>query len=218
MSKLELDSVTLYYGMRMILQDVYLKCETGEVVGMLGRNGCGKSSLMKILFGSLKGESQSVRIDGQYVSRLYEQKNAISFMPQEGFAMNYLSFDQMANIFCTADAKKQCLEIREIRQHQHERIGNLSTGVRKLVEVLVMLYSNSKFVILDEPFSFLSPVLTETVISHIRKQAATKGIFLTDHLFKSVFEVCTRNYLLYNGSLRQITDKSQLEDFGYVLN
>lgn len=201
----------------MILQDIYLKCETGEVVGMLGRNGCGKSSLMKILFGSLKGESQSVRIDSRYVSRLFEVQNAISFMPQEGFAMNYLTVDQLIDIFCSQEAKEQILQIDDIQKHRKEKIGNLSTGIRKLVEVLVILYSKSKFVVLDEPFSFLSPVLTEQVIIHIRKQSDQKGIFLTDHLFQHVFDVCTKHYLLFNGSLRQITEKSQLEDFGYVL-
>ena len=201
----------------MILQDIYLKCETGEIVGLLGRNGCGKSSLMKILFGSLRGESQSVRLNDKYVSKLFEVDNAISFMPQEGFAMDYLTFDHMANIFCSSETKDKLLQIREVKRHQHTKFRALSTGVKKLIEVLTLLYSESEFIVLDEPFSFLSPVLTETVISHIRKQSQLKGIFLTDHMFQSVFEVCTRNYLLYNGSLRQITHKSQLEDFGYVL-
>lgn len=202
--------------MRMILQDIYLKCETGEIVGLLGRNGCGKSSLMKILFGSLKGESQSVRIDGQYVSRLFEIQKAVRFMPQEGFAMDYLTLNQLANIFCVRESIDELLEIPEIRNHKNDKIGNLSTGIRKLVEVLVLLYCDSKFVILDEPFSFLSPLLSEKIISYIRQQSTNKGIFLTDHLFNNVFEVCTKHYLLHEGSLRRITLKSQLEDYGYI--
>ncbi len=99
MNTLEVDSVNLAFGGRKILTDVYLKCETGDVVGLLGRNGSGKSSLMKIIFGTLRGESQSVRLNGQYVKQLFKSPNTVHYLPQDGFSMNYLTFNDLVRIF-----------------------------------------------------------------------------------------------------------------------
>lgn len=218
MSKLEIDSVTKAFGDRVVLKDIYLKCETGEVVGLIGRNGSGKSTLMKILFGAVKGESQSVRIDGNYVSRLFEVSKAAHYLPQDGLSMEYLSFDQLVKLFHAEKRLPEMLQIKEVYQNRAEKVGNLSGGMKKLIEALIVINAEAKFCLLDEPFSFLAPVMAEKVIEQIRDQSARKGILLTDHMSENVFRVCTRHYLLYSGSLRQITQLSQLEEFGYKID
>ncbi|HEY9195808.1 MAG TPA: ABC transporter ATP-binding protein, partial [Mucilaginibacter sp.] len=65
---LKTDSVVLEFNGRKILRDVYLECKQGEVLGILGRNGCGKSSLLRIIFGTLKADYQHVSINGQFIS------------------------------------------------------------------------------------------------------------------------------------------------------
>jgi lipopolysaccharide export system ATP-binding protein len=82
---LEFDSLYLEFGHHRVLQDVYVKCETGEVVGIIGRNGSGKSCLMKIVFGSMKAYMQSVRINGEYVTGSNIRKGLINYLPQESF-------------------------------------------------------------------------------------------------------------------------------------
>lgn len=91
---LELDSVQLSFADRNILSNVYLKCETGNIVGIMGRNGSGKSSILKLLFGTLRANSQSVRINGTYTNQLYRVKNAVHFVPQDGLFMDYLNFEE----------------------------------------------------------------------------------------------------------------------------
>ena len=81
---LEIDSVTLNFGNRSILSGCYLNSKSGEVVGLLGRNGSGKSSLLKIIFGSLKADFMHLRIDGKIISRGFTGKN-IGYLPQQGF-------------------------------------------------------------------------------------------------------------------------------------
>ena len=217
MSKLEIDSVVFAYGDKVILKDIYLSCQTGEVVGLIGRNGSGKSTLMKVLFGSLKGESQSVRLNSGYVNPLYKQKGAAYYLPQDGFAMNYLTFERLSELFCLEERVDDILMIDEVNSIRKEKIGELSTGMRKLVEVMIILNAKSEFCILDEPFSFLSPVMVEWVIALIEKRSENMGIILTDHMSAHVFRVCTKNYLLFDGSLRQITDPDQLVDYGYKM-
>ncbi|MBL3656282.1 ATP-binding cassette domain-containing protein [Fulvivirga sediminis] len=93
MDKLEIDGVSLSFSGRTILNNIYLQCQTGEIIGLLGRNGSGKSSLMKMIFGSLKGDHQSVRINGRYHEQAFSEPKTIHFMPQNGFAMNRYSFN-----------------------------------------------------------------------------------------------------------------------------
>lgn len=209
--------MNLAFGGRKILTDVYLKCETGDVVGLLGRNGSGKSSLMKIIFGTLRGESQSVRLNGQYVKQLFKSPNTVHYLPQDGFSMNYLTFNDLVRIFRLEPALDRIQDLEEISTNADRNIGQLSGGVKKLVEILTVLYTPGAFVLLDEPFSYLSPVLVEKVIPHIRHQSQTKGIILTDHQYRNVMTVSNRRYVIADGALKFVEDSADLEKYGYIV-
>jgi ABC-type multidrug transport system ATPase subunit len=213
---LEVDSVSLTFGGRKILTDVYLKCETGNVVGLLGRNGSGKSSLMKIIFGTLRGKSQSVRLNGRYVEQLFKTPQTVHYLPQDGFAMNYLTFNDLVKIFRLEPALNRIQEVEEIGAYAAHKIGHLSGGVKKLVEIITVLYTPGAFVLLDEPFSYLSPVLVEKIIPHIRYQSHTKGIILTDHQYRNVMAVSNRRYIIAGGALKLVGNSADLEKYGYL--
>lgn len=216
MNTLEVDSVSLAFGGRKVLTDVYLKCETGDVVGLLGRNGSGKSSLMKIIFGTLRGESQSVRLNGRYAEHFFRTPRTVHYLPQDGFAMDYLTFNDLVKTFQLEPALDRIRSVEEIGTYESHKIGHLSGGVKKLVEIITVLYTPGAFVLLDEPFSYLSPVLVEKVIPHIRHQSHTKGIILTDHQYRNVMTVSNRRYVIADGALKSVEDDSDLEKYGYV--
>lgn len=216
MNKLEVDSIQLSFDGRKILSNIYLHCKTGDVVGILGRNGCGKSSLLKVIFGSLRAENQFVRYNGMFQKQLFKCPNAIHFVTQDGSLMNYLSFSDLVRIFELKPKLNHILEIEEIQKHKDLRLSELSTGVRRLVEIMVFLYSNSAFTILDEPFSGLSPTLIEKLIPHIQNQSRKKGIILTDHRYQDVWEVATKKLVLYEGNIKEIFELGELESYGYI--
>ena len=89
---------------------------------------------------------------------------------------------------------------------------------KKLVEIITVLYSKSSFALLDEPFSYLSPVLVEKIIPHIKLQSKLKGIILTEHQYRSVFAACDRYYILSDGALNEIDKVTELEDYGYLVS
>lgn len=217
MNKLETDSVHLSFDGRKILSNVYLKCQTGDVVGVIGRNGSGKSCLMKIIFGSLQGENQSVRVNGVYHKQLYRIPKAIHFMPQEGLFMDYLTFKQLINIFRLEYKLDQLMEIEELHVNFDTKIGELSGGVKKLIEIMSLLYTDSMFTLLDEPFSHLSPVLVEKIAPHIERQSKVKGIILTDHQYQTVWSIANKYYILYESNLKQIYEFNELERYGYLM-
>lgn len=216
MSKLEIDSVQLSFDGRTILSNVYLKCETGDIVGILGRNGCGKSSLLKLLFGSLRAESKSVRYNGVYTQQLYKINRAVHYLPQDGMLMDYLTFSDLISIFKLGPSLDQLLEIEELRENQNIKIGALSGGIKKMMEIMTLLYSDAHFVLLDEPFSFISPVLIEKLIPHIQAQTKTKGIILTDHFYQKIWSTASKYYIIYDSNMRQIYEIEELEKYGYI--
>ena len=217
MHTLEADSIILNFGGRPILSDVYLKCVTGEILGIVGRNGCGKSSLLKIIFGSLKGENQSVRFDTTYTSCLFTQLHAVKYLPQSGLLPNRIKVKTAIRI-CVPDSEMQNLisTFAEIKPHLEMRVGTLSGGIKRFLEIVLLMYSDAHFVLLDEPFSHLSPVLIESLHPKMRAQAQHKGIIITDHYYRHVLELSSRLLLLQKGKTHRISQEQQLVDLGYL--
>lgn len=213
---LEIDSVNLSFGGRQILSNVYLSCEPGQVVGILGRNGSGKSCLLKLIFGSLRGNTQSVRLNGKYYDQLYKRPGSVHFVPQDGMLMDYLRLSDLIKIFDLEDKLEELMEIEEIKKAEKSQLRELSDGMKKFIEMIVILYTNVEYVLLDEPFSFLSPVLSEKLVQHIIKQKQNKGIILTDHQYETVWQVSDKKYVLYNQIVREVKHKEELEKYGYL--
>lgn len=96
---LEVDSIEKSYGYKIILSNVYLKCETGDIIGVLGRNGTGKSTLLKIIYGILPAEYKFVRINHQIRAKAYKHKNEIQYLPQDNFIPKNLKVSKAISLF-----------------------------------------------------------------------------------------------------------------------
>lgn len=156
MSRLEIDSVMLEFGGRTILSDVYMCFETGRVTGILGRNGTGKSCLLKIIFGTLHAQYATVRFDGNKVVNAYKNRQMIRYLPQRSFIPGYLTLGKVAKMFC-AGPRSVFDDFPDLLDAADKRFSRFSFGEKRLIETLLVLKSDSQFVLLDEPFSFLMP-------------------------------------------------------------
>ncbi|RVU02950.1 ATP-binding cassette domain-containing protein [Mucilaginibacter limnophilus] len=92
---LKVDSVQLEFDDRKILQDVFISCTQGEVIGLLGRNGCGKSSLLRIIFGSLNCSYRYISINGEYIKKGYHN-NRIAYLPQHNYLPKGIKISKLA--------------------------------------------------------------------------------------------------------------------------
>jgi ABC-type multidrug transport system ATPase subunit len=195
MQTLEADSMWLEYNGRKILQSIYLKIETGKVTGLLGRNGSGKSSLLRMIFGTQRGESQSVRVDKRYVSHPYLEKNLIRYLPQHNFVPHHITLKQCCELY-DIPVEEMISHFPELKLNVKERTGNLSGGKMRLVETLLILLSPVPFVLLDEPFTHLSPVVVEQLAGMINDQKMHKGIVLSDHMYQQVLDLSDDLYAI----------------------
>lgn len=211
---LEADSIELAFDGRKILSSIYLKCETGKITGLLGRNGQGKTCLMKIIYGSLPCE-KSVRFDQVAFSEAYQQPNLVRYLPQFNFIPTSLSLKRIFQDFelaCSVFGKM----FPEFVSKYTTTVGSLSGGERRLVELYVILKSRSRFAILDEPFTHLNPIQIDKVKELLLEEKKHKGLLITDHLYQHIVDICDNLYVLSDGKTHVTKNREDIETFGYA--
>ena len=213
---LEIDSIQKKFDLITILSDVYLKCETGDILGLLGRNGSGKSTLLQIIFGILKADFKFIRVDGVVKSKTSELFNEISYLSQDNFLPRNFRVAKVIALSIKKDKINDFYSDETITTLKNKSIGELSSGELRYLEIKLVLSNSSKFVLLDEPYNGLSPLLIEKINDLILKNAAQKGIIITDHNYESIIGISTRLTLLKEGKLHHIKNKEELVEKGYL--
>ena len=213
----ELDNVELSFGEKRILYGVYIKAEKGKITGLLGSNGSGKTSLLKIFFGSLSCNNKLVRVNHKgSLKPLYSHKK-IKFLPQTDFLPNNL---RIISIFKYHKVSwNQFIELfPSFKIHKNVGLKELSGGERRLISSWLILKSPSDMIILDEPFTHLAPVYSETIKREILNEKKNKAILMTDHFYRDILELSDDLYFLKDGCTQLITDHKELRHFGYLKN
>ncbi|SHM26070.1 ATP-binding cassette domain-containing protein [Chryseobacterium polytrichastri] len=216
MSKLHVDSITKSFGDKKILQDVYLSCETGKVVGLFGSNGVGKSTLFQIIFGTLKGENQFIKFNTSILQNQWDRKNKISYLPQYSFLPKNSKIKNLINLFCNKENSNKLHNLELIQPFLNEIPKNLSSGEQRIIEVLLIIHSHSDIILLDEPFHSVSPKITTELKKIIKEISKQKGFIISDHNYQDVLDISDEMYLLSNTHVRQIKDIKELQLFKYL--
>jgi lipopolysaccharide export system ATP-binding protein len=215
-SHLEVDSIRKSFGDKQVLTDIALKCQPGDIIGLLGRNGTGKSTLLKIIFGTLFTDYKFIRINDEILNQPFKSKNKIAYLPQDNFLPKNITVNKVVEIYSDEFNPTGFLEDEVLSKVTGTKIGNLSGGESRYLEVKLLLNLDSIYVLLDEPFNGISPLHIELVKNMIRDKSLKKGIILTDHDYRNVLDVANKYYLLFDGGLKPVKTKQDLIDWGYV--
>jgi lipopolysaccharide export system ATP-binding protein len=213
---LEVEGILKSFNSKQVLTDINLKCSTGEIIGILGRNGIGKSTLFRIIFGILSAENKNIRINNQIVEKSYLSPNAMKYLPQFNFLPQNSTVQQVINLYFPSEAKPNFVEDEFLKKVLNTKISDLSGGEGRYLEITMLLKSNAKFILLDEPFNGMAPILTESVKNIIINESKNKGILITDQDYNNVIELANRLYLLRDGGLKEIKSKEELMSWGYL--
>lgn len=213
---LEIDSVQKNFGHQSIISDVYLKCETGDIIGILGRNGCGKSTLLKIIFGIVPADFKFVRIDGVVQLKPEALFQEISYLHQDSCIPKSLSVKKAVQLSIPKEQLHDFFADKFIQDIANTKIGHLSGGELRYLEIKLVLRNPSKFILLDEPYNGLSPLIAEKINQLILDNAFQKGIIITDHNYQNVISVATQLTLMKEGKLHYLKDKMELVEKGYL--
>lgn len=216
MENLHVDSIIKHYGKFQILSDIFISCDKGEIIGLLGRNGSGKSTLLKIIFGSLHSDNKFVRVDNKLAKNPFINRKLINYMPQDSFIPKHIRINNVISLFCPKAASEIVKKDDFIKPLLYKKAGQISGGERKLLEIYLTVFSESKYALIDEPFNGMAPVIKDKVKDLITQQSKHKGIIITDHDYRNVIDIATKVILLYQGSTKQIQHLDDLKHWGYI--
>ncbi len=206
------------YKKRPVVQDVSLSVQSGEVVGLLGPTGAGKTTVFYMIVGLVRADAGRMHLGEHDITRLPMHARArlgLGYLPQEASVFRKLSVEENIMGVLELRGELNSNERREILENllgelniDHIRRSegiSLSGGERRRVEIARALATSPKFVLLDEPFAGVDPIAVGDIQSIIRHlQQRNIGVLITDHNVRETLGICSRAYILSAG--RVITE------------
>jgi len=212
---IKIDSVFLNFGEHKILRGVSFEFLKNQVTGILGRNGCGKSCFLKIITGQLKPSSKYITYQNKILVNLFKVSKFINYLPQHEFHPKSISIKKLIQLY-ELELDLFLIQYPFFEKHLHSKFSSLSGGEKRILEVLLVLEANTKFTILDEPFSHVMPIHIQLVKDRIKTLSAKKGILITDHQYQNVVEISDRLFLLKDGVLKIVESEEDLRFNAYI--
>ncbi len=217
MNSLKLDSVDHSFGKKQILSNVNFTCNTGEILAIFGRNGSGKSTLLKILFGNLKPNKIALYINNNKIEKISTKNKLIAYLPQIPFLPKDLTVRRIIPMYFSDGATQDKIFYSPlINKIETQKIGTLSLGEQKYLEFLLIINLNHPFILLDEPFTMLEPLYIESVKDILTSRKNDKGIIITDHYYRDVFEIANKKMIIKDGISHEILNLGELSSYGYT--
>lgn len=212
--KLFTTSLEKKYGNRKVVNSVSLEVATGEIVGLLGPNGAGKTTTFYMMVGIIKPLAGDIYLDEEKITRtpMYQRaRKGISYLPQEASIFRGLSVrDNIVSVMQlrgigkkeTEDRLAGIMEELDIKHIEKSRGDSLSGGERRRVEIARALVIQPKFLLLDEPFTGIDPIVRadiQRIILKLRDKGI--GVLITDHNVRETLEITDRAYIMYEGRI-----------------
>ena len=223
----EVSGISKSFSGRPILKKLSLKVFPGECVGILGPNGCGKTTLFSMCIGEQSVDSGKIFLNNKSIEEIpihLRSKEGLGYLPQQRSVFNMSVYDNILGIAQISikgiDKQKYITEkLLDEFNLQHLRSLNasvLSGGeIRRLMMARVMI-NNPKIVLLDEPLAALDPLVIQDIQKYILKiQSSGTAILVTNHNVKNLFDITDRSYVLgehtviAEGSSREILKSSK---------
>ena len=207
------------YGGTRVVDDVSLRIKSGQVVGLLGPNGAGKTTTFYMITGLVKPDNGEVYLDDQDISELpvyLRARLGISYLPQETSVFRKLTVsDNIMAILETVESDRnrrnerleELLSELDISALRDQRADSLSGGQKRRLEITRALVTDPDFILLDEPFSGLDPIVVleiQKIITKLKDRGI--GIVITDHNTRETLGVCDTIYLLDKGRILEHGD------------
>ena len=217
-SRLEAKHLAKSYGSRKVVKDVSLSVQKGEVVGLLGPNGTGKTTSFYMIVGLVRSDGGEIFIDGHAVGNMpihQRSRLGLSYLPQEASIFRKLSVEDnvRAVLELQKDEQGKTLSCEEVEKRltgllQELRVDHLrespalalSGGERRRVEIARALATQPRFILLDEPFAGIDPIAVieiQRIIGFLKERGI--GVLITDHNVRETLGICDHAFIISDG-------------------
>ncbi len=211
---LRAETLTKTYGRRVVVNQVDLSIQQGEVVGLLGPNGAGKTTTFYMVVGLARPDGGKVFLGDEDITGLpmyLRARAGIGYLPQEASIFRKLTAEE--NVLAILETRglpageqhslaRQLLEELGIQPMARQPAYTLSGGERRRLEICRALAASPSFILLDEPFAGIDPLAVidiQKIIAHLRKRGI--GILITDHNVRETLKITDRAYILRDGNV-----------------
>jgi ABC-2 type transport system ATP-binding protein len=211
MKMIQIEGLTKDFGALRVLDEINLEVERGEVFGFLGPNGAGKTTTLRLLLGLLRPTSGRALVFGQDLGGDERLRRRVGvLLENDGLYARLSAYDNLeyyARLYEVADHGRRTQELLEfvgLGQWRDERVGNLSTGMRRKLGLARALIHEPEALFFDEPTSGLDPEAQKMIRDLIVRLSGGEGttVFLNSHHLDEVQRVCTRVAILHQGRIR----------------
>ncbi|MEO5895499.1 MAG: LPS export ABC transporter ATP-binding protein [Vicinamibacterales bacterium] len=226
MATLHTTDLTKSYGGRTVVRGVSLEIASGEVVGLLGPTGAGKTTTFSMVVGLTSPDSGRVQLDGRDVTddpMYVRARKGIGYLPQEASIFRGLTVEQNITAILETidlDGAARRARLRELLAElsltslAKSPAYTLSGGERRRVEITRALVISPKFMLLDEPFAGIDPIAVsdiQKIIFHLKGRGI--GVLITDHNVRETLRITDRAYIVHDGVIfRSGTPQSLADD------
>ncbi len=193
MSVLEIRELSKSYKKnKPVLNGLTLSIPAGRIVGLLGPNGCGKSTLIKLISGLLQPDSGEILVDGKKIGE--ESKAVVSYLPERTYFNSWMRVEQLIEYFtefyADFDPQRAFSLLYDLKINPKAKLKSLSKGTKEKVQLILVMSRNAKLYLLDEPIAGVDPAAREYILSTIVGNYNTQAsIIITTHLITDVEQV-----------------------------
>jgi len=203
-----LEGITKKYK-KNVLNGVNLSVENGNCVGIIGGNGCGKTTLLAIMAGVLNADAGKISYCGENIYGRKLFKKYVGYVPQENPLIEEVSARDNLKLWYGHSIDFSVVKTLGIDEFLDERVSELSGGMKRRISIAIALMEKPKILILDEPGAALDIYGKREVILYIKKFVDNGGTAIISTHDKDEIEICDELYLMKNGLLQ----KRDFKDF-----
>lgn len=206
------------YGKKLVLDDVSFEIEEGSIVGLLGPNGCGKTTLIKILTGLIKDHTGLVRIANEEPGAY--TKSIVAFLPDKSYLPDWMrpvdAIEYFADFYSDFDKDKAQRMVVDFGLDPKQKLKTMSKGQQEKLNLILVMCRQAKLYILDEPLGGLDPAARSAILDLIMNNYAQNAtVLLSTHLINDVERIFDRvlmisgGKVIVNSHVNEIREKGQ---------
>ncbi len=204
---IEIKNVSKTYGDVKSLENINSTIAAGSIYGLIGSNGSGKSTLLRIMSGIMRGDEGQIDYDGESVFENPDVKKSFVFLSDEQYFLPGSTLEEMAGIYASFYpdfSREKYHELAKLFNLPYDRkINTFSKGMKKQASVLLALASNVKYILCDETFDGLDPVMRQLVKKLLANEVVTNGMtaVIASHNLREIEDICDHIGLLHKGGI-----------------
>lgn len=192
------------YGSNEVLKGISFTANSGQIIGLLGPNGCGKTTLIKILTGLIKDYKGTVRIANMEVGP--ETKAKVAFLPDKSYLPDWMTpidaIKYLSDFYSDFDKAKAEKMVVDFDLNSKQKLKTMSKGQQEKLNLILVMCRNAELYILDEPLGGVDPAARDSILKLIKTNLPKNAtILLSTHLINDVEEIFDRVLMISKGKL-----------------